>query len=91
MADEKITIIDLTTEEQTNKIVVENISECTTGVNLTVRLNNLEKDTSYVIETSALSTDGFVEINSEITNVNMFIMVHFFSYLFTFLTTKIIK
>ena len=71
MADEKITIIDLTTEEQTNKIVVENISECTTGVNLTVRLNNLEKDTSYVIETSALSTDGFVEINSEITNVNI--------------------
>ena len=70
MADEKITIIDLTTEEQTNKIVVENISECTTGVNLTVRLNNLEKDTSYVIETSAVSTDGFVEINSEITNVN---------------------
>ena len=54
MADEKITIIDLTTEEQTNKIVVENISECTTGVNLTVRLNNLEKDTSYVIETSAV-------------------------------------
>ena len=70
MADERITIIDLTTEEQTNKIVVENISECTTGVNLTVRLNNLEKDTSYVIETSAVSTDGFVEINSEITNVN---------------------
>ena len=71
MADEKITIIDATTEVQTNKIVVENVSECTTGVNLTVRLNDLEKDTNYVIETSAVSTDGFVEINSETTNVNI--------------------
>ena len=49
MADEKITIIDKTTEEQTNKIVVDNVSECTTGVNLTVRLNNLEKNTDYVL------------------------------------------
>ena len=71
MSDEKITIIDATTEAQTNKIVVENVSECTTGVNLTVRLNDLEKDTNYVIEASAISTDGFVEINSETTNVNI--------------------
>ena len=70
MADEKITIIDKTTEEQTNKIVVDNVSECTTGVNLTVRLNNLEKNTDYVIETSAISTQGFVEIGSTTTNVS---------------------
>ena len=70
MADEKITIIDKTTEEQTNKIVVDNVSECTTGVNLTVRLNNLEKNTDYVIETSFISTQGFVEIGSGTTNVS---------------------
>tara|TARA_Y100000385_G_scaffold291607_1_gene370658 strand:- start:1013 stop:1888 length:876 start_codon:yes stop_codon:yes gene_type:complete len=70
MADEKITIIDKTTEEQTNKIVVDNVSECTTGVNLTVRLNNLEKNTDYVIEASAISTQGFVEIGSTTTNVS---------------------
>ena len=69
MADEKITIIDKTTEEQTNKIVVDNVSECTTGVNLTVRLNNLEKNTDYVIETSAISTQGFVEIGSTTVSI----------------------
>lgn len=70
MADEKITIIDKITEEQTNKIVVDNVSECTTGVDLTVRLNNLEKNTDYVIETSVVSTQGFVEIGSTETNIS---------------------
>jgi hypothetical protein len=71
MADERITIIDLTTEEQTNKIVVENISECTTGVYINVRLNNLEKNTDYNIETSVVSSQGFTEINPENTNINI--------------------